>query len=122
MSSTKRPLSALILCPTRELALQVTEHLGKVVKQATSSPSAEEDDDKTDGLDESRSSSKGKGKGKAVANISGAGPPRISIGSVIGGLSAQKQKRIVDRGCDILVATPGRLWDLMKTVRCHHWI
>jgi ATP-dependent RNA helicase DDX24/MAK5 len=44
------------------------------------------------------------------------GPPRISIGSVVGGLSAQKQKRIVERGCDILVATPGRLWDLMKSV------
>ena len=44
------------------------------------------------------------------------GPPRISIGSVVGGLSAEKQKRIVNRGCDILVATPGRLWDLLKSV------
>lgn len=43
-------------------------------------------------------------------------PPRVSIGSVIGGLSAHKQKRIVDRGADILVATPGRLWDLIKSV------
>lgn len=43
-------------------------------------------------------------------------PPRISIGSVIGGLSAHKQKRIVERGADILVATPGRLWDLIKSV------
>ena len=39
------------------------------------------------------------------------------MGSVVGGLSAQKQKRIVERGCDILVATPGRLWDLMQGVR-----
>jgi superfamily II DNA/RNA helicase len=44
------------------------------------------------------------------------GPPRVSIGSVVGGLSALKQKRIVDRGADILVATPGRLWDLIKSV------
>jgi ATP-dependent RNA helicase DDX24/MAK5 len=43
-------------------------------------------------------------------------PPRVSIGSVVGGLSAQKQKRIVERGCDVLVATPGRLWDLIKSV------
>ena len=72
-----------MLCPTRELALQVVDHLQSVLKQA---------------LPEKQ------------------GPPRISIGSVIGGLSAQKQKRIVERGCDILVATPGRLWDLMKSV------
>jgi len=51
----------------------------------------------------------------AVAVEAKKGPPRISIGSVVGGLSAQKQKRIVERGCDILVATPGRLWDLMKS-------
>lgn len=44
------------------------------------------------------------------------GPPRISVGAIIGGLSAQKQKRVLERGCDILVATPGRLWDLMKAV------
>jgi superfamily II DNA/RNA helicase len=84
--STRRPLSGLVLCPTRELALQVVDHLNKFVKHTA------EDEEKK-------------------------GPPRISIGSVVGGLSAQKQKRIVDRGCDILVATPGRLWDLIKTVR-----
>lgn len=83
--SGRRPLAALILCPTRELALQVVDHLQKVVKHA---------------LEGDRP-----------------GPPRISVGSVVGGLSAQKQKRIVERGCDILVATPGRLWDLIKTVR-----
>lgn len=82
--SSRRPLSALVLCPTRELALQVVDHLQKVVKHALK-------DDRP-------------------------GPPRISVGSVVGGLSAQKQKRIVERGCDILVATPGRLWDLIKTV------
>lgn len=84
---TRRSLSALVLCPTRELALQVVEHLQKFAKHAMS----DGDEVKT-------------------------GPPRISIGSVVGGLSAQKQKRIVERGCDILVATPGRLWDLIKTV------
>lgn len=38
----------------------------------------------------------------------------MSVGSVVGGLSQHKQQRIVDRGADILVATPGRLWDLLK--------
>ena len=42
--------------------------------------------------------------------------PRVSVGSVVGGLSAHKQKRIVERGADVLVATPGRLWDLIKSV------
>jgi len=29
-------------------------------------------------------------------------------------MSAQKQKRILDRGVDVLVATPGRLWDIIQ--------
>ncbi|KAI9632805.1 P-loop containing nucleoside triphosphate hydrolase protein [Dioszegia hungarica] len=88
--STRRPLSALIVCPTRELALQVVDHLQKVVAHLMD--------------DEERAQAKKHNK-----------PPRVSIGSVIGGLSAHKQKRIVDRGADILVATPGRLWDLIKS-------
>ncbi|OCF44081.1 ATP-dependent RNA helicase MAK5 [Kwoniella heveanensis CBS 569] len=84
--SSRRPLSGLILCPTRELALQVVEHLSAVLKHALA-----------------------EGQGTKPS-----GPPRISVGSVVGGLSAQKQKRILDRGCDVLVATPGRLWDLIK--------
>lgn len=78
----KRALSALVLCPTRELAIQVNDHLTQVVKGLTP------EDSKV---------------------------PRVSIGTVVGGLSAHKQRRILDRGCDILVATPGRLWDLVKT-------
>ncbi len=81
-TSGKRPLSALILCPTRELALQVSESLSALLAKACPAE-----------------------KGK---------PPRVSVGSVVGGLSAQKQARIVDRGADVLVATPGRLWDLLK--------
>ncbi|WWD09175.1 hypothetical protein V865_007297 [Kwoniella europaea PYCC6329] len=93
-ASKKRKLSGLILCPTRELALQVVDHLNALLKHTVSTS---EDDEEEEGT-----STKTKG------------PPRISIGSVVGGLSAQKQKRILDRGCDILVATPGRLWDLIK--------
>lgn len=42
------------------------------------------------------------------------GRPRVSVASVVGGLSALKQKRLLQRGCDVLVATPGRLWDMIQ--------
>ncbi|KAF8889623.1 P-loop containing nucleoside triphosphate hydrolase protein [Infundibulicybe gibba] len=41
-------------------------------------------------------------------------PPRVSVAAIVGGMSAQKQRRILDRGVDVLVATPGRLWDIME--------
>jgi ATP-dependent RNA helicase DDX24/MAK5 len=68
---------------------------------------------------------KGKGKGKAteIKNDEAAehasspkGPPHVSVAAIVGGMSAQKQRRILDRGVDILVATPGRLWDIMEVV------
>ncbi|EJC98248.1 DEAD-domain-containing protein [Fomitiporia mediterranea MF3/22] len=77
----KRPLQALVLAPTRELALQVTEHLKACV--------VEDAERRT-------------------------GAPRVSIGTVVGGMAIQKQIRIIERGVDILVATPGRLWDLIE--------
>lgn len=36
------------------------------------------------------------------------------IGSVIGGISKEKQKRILSYFPEILVATPGRLWDFIE--------
>ena len=42
--------------------------------------------------------------------------PSVSIATIVGGMSAQKQRRVLERGVDILVATPGRLWDLMGEV------
>lgn len=44
-------------------------------------------------------------------------PPRVSIGAVIGGIDSHKQMRIIGRGMDVMVATPGRLWDIMSEVR-----
>ena len=38
----------------------------------------------------------------------------MSIAAVVGGMSAQKQRRVLERGADILIATPGRLWDLVE--------
>ena len=43
-------------------------------------------------------------------------PPHVSVAAIVGGMSAQKQKRILNRGVDVLVATPGRLWDIMQDV------
>lgn len=43
-------------------------------------------------------------------------PPHVSIAAIVGGISTQKQRRILDRGIDVLVATPGRLWDILEDV------
>lgn len=44
-------------------------------------------------------------------------PPRVSVGAIVGGIDNHKQMRIIKRGMDIMVATPGRLWDLIGEVR-----
>lgn len=43
-----------------------------------------------------------------------AGETRLRIRTVVGGQSINKQIAILDKGCDVLVATPGRLIDLMN--------
>jgi ATP-dependent RNA helicase DDX24/MAK5 len=84
-------MKALILAPTRELALQVVDHLRAVVPQPKPS------------LSGSRP------------------PPPVSVSAVVGGMSSYKQRRILQRGVDILVATPGRLWDIIQEVRMNSW-
>lgn len=98
-------MQALILAPTRELALQVCQHLQKAVDAASVVPVLP-----VDGEEE---------KAGAEAEEAKTGPkgiPRVSVGAIVGGMSAQKQKRVLERGVDILVATPGRLWDLIGEV------
>jgi ATP-dependent RNA helicase DDX24/MAK5 len=61
---------------------------------------------------------KGKGKEERAGHLpKPKGPPLVSVAAVVGGMSAQKQRRILDRGVDVLVATPGRLWDILQEVR-----
>ncbi|CAE6395872.1 unnamed protein product [Rhizoctonia solani] len=79
--SSGRTLVALVLAPTRELALQVCEHLKKFIS--------------------------------AGAGLSKGEVPRVSVAAIVGGLSVQKQRRMIERGVDIIVATPGRLWDVL---------
>lgn len=66
-------LRALVVTPTRELALQVTDHL------------------------------------KEVAKLTG-----INILPIVGGMSTEKQERLLRRRPQIIVGTPGRLWELMS--------
>jgi ATP-dependent RNA helicase DDX24/MAK5 len=42
--------------------------------------------------------------------------PRVSLATIVGGMSSQKQLRMLERGADIIVATPGRFWELVSGV------
>lgn len=68
-----KKLRALIITPTRELAVQIEKHLRAVAKY-------------TD----------------------------ITMALVIGGMAAPKQERILNKGPDIVIGTPGRLWELIE--------
>ncbi|KAG6914162.1 hypothetical protein DXG01_002006 [Tephrocybe rancida] len=69
-------------------------------------------------LEKSNEVKKGKGKGKAKEEApipaTKKPPPHISVATIVGGMSAQKQCRFLDRGVDVLVATPSRLWDIRE--------
>ncbi|KAG4074022.1 hypothetical protein HA402_014227 [Bradysia odoriphaga] len=67
------PLYALVLTPTRELAVQVKDHL------------------------------------VAVAKYTG-----IKVAAVFGGMAQVKQERVLSKCPEIVVATPGRLWELLS--------
>ncbi|KAJ6229927.1 atp-dependent RNA helicase ddx24 [Anaeramoeba flamelloides] len=67
------PLQALILCPTRELAVQVQKEIEKILKNTF-----------------------------------------LRVISVIGGISVLKQDRLIGYRPDIVVATPGRYWEMVQ--------
>lgn len=72
-AASEKPLYALVLTPTRELCVQVKDHLVAAAKY-------------TD----------------------------INIAAVFGGLAQVKQERLLKKCPEIVVATPGRLWELIK--------
>ncbi|GIX94361.1 ATP-dependent RNA helicase DDX24 [Caerostris extrusa] len=73
-----KPLYCVILTPTRELAIQIKNHLQAICKF-------------TD----------------------------ITVAVVVGGMAAEKQKRILKKCPEIVVATPGRLWELIEEGESH---
>lgn len=73
-----RPLYALVLTPTRELCVQVKDHL------------------------------------VAAARHTG-----IQVAAIFGGLAHVKQERVLRRCPEIVVATPGRLWELISSGNEH---
>lgn len=86
-----RPLRALVLVPTRELAVQV----GEVLRTFAPALST--------------------GSTGGTAHVAAAtGPRRIKVGIVFGGISINPQMMALRGGCDVLVATPGRLLDLVR--------
>ncbi len=111
------------MTPTRELALQVSSHLNACLTHADVEV---EDAGPAEGASvespNSKPKSKGKGKGKAKAKpaeVQGdkpKHPPLVCVAAIVGGMSAQKQRRVLSRGVDVLVATPGRLWDIIQEV------
>jgi len=43
----------------------------------------------------------------------------LQIAVVVGGMAPQKQERLLRRGPEIVVATPGRLWELLQDGNPH---
>lgn len=43
----------------------------------------------------------------------------ITIALVIGGMAPQKQERLLNKGPDIVIGTPGRLWELIELGNPH---
>ncbi|CAK8542108.1 unnamed protein product [Lathyrus sativus] len=71
-------LRSLIIAPTRELALQVTDHLKAVAKYIN-----------------------------------------VRVTPIVGGILAEKQERLLKARPEIVVGTPGRLWELMSSGEKH---
>ncbi|ORY72598.1 P-loop containing nucleoside triphosphate hydrolase protein [Leucosporidium creatinivorum] len=88
-------LAALILAPTRELALQVRAAISEVAIRTNALLPDELQDPN---------------KNAPRKRVRG---QHVSVVALTGGMSVEKQKRQLSRGADILVATPGRLWDLI---------
>lgn len=76
--ASNRLLYALVSTPTRELAVQVRDHL------------------------------------KAIAKYR-----EIQVAAVFGGIAQVKQERLLSRCPEIVVATPGRLWELIQEGNKH---
>ncbi|XP_058067070.1 ATP-dependent RNA helicase DDX24 [Anopheles bellator] len=75
---SNKPLYGLILTPTRELAVQINDHLKSISKYTA-----------------------------------------INIALVFGGMAVVKQERMLRKCPEIVIATPGRLWELIQSGNQH---
>ncbi|KAG8216686.1 ATP-dependent RNA helicase [Butyriboletus roseoflavus] len=105
----KRNPQALILAPTRELALQVSDHLNGFSRTVDAALKEEFEE-----VGPSKVQGNIKGNAFDAKNRNARALPLVSVAVLVGGMSAQKQRRILDRGVDVLIATPGRLWDTLE--------
>jgi len=78
ISKTTGRLRALILTPTRELAVQIKDHIMEILTKTN-----------------------------------------ISIAVIFGGMNADKQLRLLKRKPEIVIGTPGRLWELIQEGEPH---
>jgi len=110
-NNNSNDISALILTPTRELALQIHKHLLAVIEdldktynhqmllKAKKSKNVTNTNDGEEEYDEN-------------ADLTITYAP-VTITPVVGGIAEQKQIRLLSKQPDIVVATPGRLWTLL---------
>jgi ATP-dependent RNA helicase DDX24/MAK5 len=101
-NETETGTRALILTPTRELAIQVQKELQEYTKFPA---------------DDLVRRNEGKNKKKANERFAKNFPTKtvIRVAAILGGLAEEKQLRLLGINPEIIVATPGRLWELMSS-------
>ncbi|KAJ3232059.1 ATP-dependent RNA helicase dbp7 [Chytriomyces hyalinus] len=116
---------AIILAPTRELAKQICAVLETLLKYSSASTAdskstthvenAEKEEDDASENDDEEDNEDTETKSKTTASK----PSRhwIVPGLVVGGDKKKSEKARLRKGCTILVSTPGRLIDHLKTTR-----
>ena len=57
---------------------------------------------------------------KHVQNLFSAPFLLFQVATIVGGMAAPKQERILKKCPEIVVATPGRLWELVQQVGMYH--
>ncbi|KAJ3068063.1 ATPdependent RNA helicase [Rhizoclosmatium hyalinum] len=102
---------AIVLAPTRELAKQINTVLEQLLMYSRGTGPRDEDEDDNDDDEEEE---------KPAATTSST--PKISKhwivpGLVVGGDKKKSEKARLRKGCTILVSTPGRLIDHLKTTQ-----
>lgn len=105
LNTPSKPLYALILAPTRELVAQIKQHLTQAVKYTDIKVSRILVDLQLYIVNNNIDN-----------NID---VTLLQIATVFGGLAAVKQERILNKGPEIVIATPGRLWELIQQGNSH---